>query len=1077
MPEFGEKQIKKIQETSQKAKSAALLFKKRFIAATKSVAYWSSVVTVGIFLSGVIAHFGFGVEMFSVANAGLAEGIAMFLGNILYYGYAIVLLAALTVSFILEIVLLYPYGNPVLFTAWSGNGFVNVDQVVIGWKLVRDICNIFFSLILVIIALASVLKIEAYSWKQLLPKFFIAAILINFSKSIAGIFTDFGTVAMATFGSSFSGSFARGLIGAFGLPALGDFTPIETGSNPNREGSGFASVLFAYVAAAGMVAVFFVLMCVFTATLVFRIIMLWFLIILSPFAYITRILPLTQRYSSQWWEMFGRYVVVGPLVTFFLWLSLTMAFGGQNSGAAAGQGFNNSNPITAAVGTATTPQAASAGITAPPQVGNFQSTNPNVIVNFIVATLLLVASLKLISQMAQEFGQFTGSIESTATGLVTNMSERLGQSGIMLGSKMGIAPQRDDAGNIKERGSWDYYIGQGITAVSATIGQPLTFAKSAIENITNSSAARQKNARVKAADAIGLLRRENVLKRSDSGGGAIGVLANITGALAGAGMQDGKVVFDGFLSGEGMLRAMEKGGLLLNGELAKIEAKRQEAKKIGEDIKKEQGKLQEGEGPEALEHLADVLSSLTTANNNVKNLGDANALHNANGDLTADHLKNVMLDTNDSAVRSFLEAHMNSLQADQQRLQRLGKTTEANTLGVQMQMLQEQLNIGGTFNASELLLKANGLSSIPGGIRDPEQRKKTEIDTFNKLKQIFDANKKELESERDGLKRGLKNTGYEFIVVNGQETDAVTKDANGKIIHGKEFLNPERLKKLQEAQYTAAKYADKLETHLASLSGDDGQESRKARQQALAEAEQSLDGVVHANQLLEFMDRAKRQGNSYVQEAAFLRLEQNSDLNDATQGYASVNDDGTFNEKAGTGVNQLWSVIDKEFKHYTYDQKLALLTKISVRAAAKDHLDLGYATSYSDGGYKRNSEELQNQIALTMTLKKGMNVFAGAGVPAYGSKDAMGNVKVFQDGGKRSVGVEMLIRYAEQLAAPTVFNRMNGEVLQTLSEPAVTASLEEAGVHPAFIARLRQFRSNVSRGTQQGGSGRSKFVR
>jgi hypothetical protein len=78
-------------------------------------------------------------------------------------------------------------------------GFASVSFIDIGWKIVRDVANIFFVFILLWIALATIFDVDKYSAKSLLPKFIISALLINFSlvigttiislsNNIAGIF-------------------------------------------------------------------------------------------------------------------------------------------------------------------------------------------------------------------------------------------------------------------------------------------------------------------------------------------------------------------------------------------------------------------------------------------------------------------------------------------------------------------------------------------------------------------------------------------------------------------------------------------------------------------------------------------------------------------------------------------------------------------------------------------------------------------------------------------------------------------------------------------------------------------------
>jgi hypothetical protein len=49
-----------------------------------------------------------------------------------------------------------------------------------GWVITRDIANMFFIVILLVIAFATILQIEQYNYKKWLPKLILMAILINF---------------------------------------------------------------------------------------------------------------------------------------------------------------------------------------------------------------------------------------------------------------------------------------------------------------------------------------------------------------------------------------------------------------------------------------------------------------------------------------------------------------------------------------------------------------------------------------------------------------------------------------------------------------------------------------------------------------------------------------------------------------------------------------------------------------------------------------------------------------------------------------------------------------------------------
>ncbi|OGL75013.1 hypothetical protein A3F52_01370 [Candidatus Uhrbacteria bacterium RIFCSPHIGHO2_12_FULL_47_11] len=79
------------------------------------------------------------------------------------------------------------------------NDFVNSLAVVNGWVIVRDIANMFFIVVLLIIAFGTILGQEEYHYKKLLPKMLILAVLVNFSRTIVGVMIDFSQVIMLTF--------------------------------------------------------------------------------------------------------------------------------------------------------------------------------------------------------------------------------------------------------------------------------------------------------------------------------------------------------------------------------------------------------------------------------------------------------------------------------------------------------------------------------------------------------------------------------------------------------------------------------------------------------------------------------------------------------------------------------------------------------------------------------------------------------------------------------------------------------------------------------------------------------------
>ena len=206
----------------------------------------------------------------------------------------------------------------ILVPVASYSDFVHSPPVEMGWGIVRDICNMFFILILLIIAFATILRVETYNIKKALPKLLIMAVLINFSKTICGVFIDFSQVIMLTFVNSFKEAAGGNITNMLGIADLLRFSYKEYGAG---EGINTYSILGAYILALMYLLISIVVMTVLVFTLIYRIVMIWIYVVLSPIAYLTAAFPQGARISSQWWGEFSKNLVVGPMLAFFIWLS------------------------------------------------------------------------------------------------------------------------------------------------------------------------------------------------------------------------------------------------------------------------------------------------------------------------------------------------------------------------------------------------------------------------------------------------------------------------------------------------------------------------------------------------------------------------------------------------------------------------------------------------------------------------------------------------------------------------------------------------------------------------------------
>lgn len=266
------------------------------------------------------------------AQNALANSIFLILDNILMG--MITLFASMTGIFVSLLVLVARY-----------NVFLNAPIVQQGWPIVRDLMNMVFIIGLLMISAGTVLRLQNYRYNRLLGKLIIMAFLVNFSKFIAVFLLQFGQIVMLTFVNAFRDVAFGNFSHMFGLDAVLNFARENTDTLA-KSYSGL-SIFVTLLAGLIMMMIAFVVMLAITVILFVRIVALWLLIILSPLAYALRVLPQTEQYATQWWREFGKYVVVGPVLAFFLWIALALV----GSGNCASTDINvqcTGNPISQA---------------------------------------------------------------------------------------------------------------------------------------------------------------------------------------------------------------------------------------------------------------------------------------------------------------------------------------------------------------------------------------------------------------------------------------------------------------------------------------------------------------------------------------------------------------------------------------------------------------------------------------------------------------------------------------------------------------------------------------------------------
>lgn len=256
----------------------------------------------------------------ATAHAGELTGIELAVANII---------GSIAVLFGWAMTQILLFMTEMLVAVAGYNGFATADAVNRGWVIVRDLTNMFFILVMLIIAFGTILGVEEYSYKRMLPRLLIMAVVINFSKVICGLIIDFSQVVMITFVNGFSAIAGGNFVRMFQVSGAWDLVGqnVESAASSSYTWSTVgALVLGGVLMMVAAVAIF-----IMTLMLVGRIVMLWLLIVLSPLAFFLSAFPKGKAAEAygKWWGMFGNYVVIGPFIAFFLWLALAVAGSGD----------------------------------------------------------------------------------------------------------------------------------------------------------------------------------------------------------------------------------------------------------------------------------------------------------------------------------------------------------------------------------------------------------------------------------------------------------------------------------------------------------------------------------------------------------------------------------------------------------------------------------------------------------------------------------------------------------------------------------------------------------------------------
>ncbi|MFB6226091.1 MAG: hypothetical protein ABEJ02_01955 [Candidatus Paceibacteria bacterium] len=281
------------------------------------------------------------------------------------------------------------------------NNFANEGVVKLGWTMVRDVANMFFVVALLVIAFANILGLSNYEMKKTLPTLFLMAILVNFSKLIAGVIIDAAHVFTMTFLNAIAATAGGNLVGAMHMGDVFKYVSEKQGTAADNLGVEmfFSAVLGIITSLVAMLTIG-----AYMLIMLIRMVVLWILIILSPIAFVAASLPKTKsKFTSDWWSRFLNHVLVAPVMVFFLWLAFaTMGSGNIGQKIADYGSISHDLPNT-------TIENASSGM-----------ASWDVLLSYIVAIGFMWAGLEFVqSELNVRGGEIAGKAKGAMKGAMT----------------------------------------------------------------------------------------------------------------------------------------------------------------------------------------------------------------------------------------------------------------------------------------------------------------------------------------------------------------------------------------------------------------------------------------------------------------------------------------------------------------------------------------------------------------------------------------------------------------------------------------------------------------------------------
>lgn len=207
--------------------------------------------------------------------------------------------------------------------------FSKIPTVLIGWKLLRDFTNMLFVFALLYVAIGTMLQLSGMDWKRTLTAIILAALLVNFSLFITGLFVDGSNILTMEFYNAITndGKYhvsnmitqESAIAKVLAIPTSG----VDAAKLPDSEAGWMNEIV-----SAGLLIVLVRFFFVTSMLFIGRIITIIFLMMTAPIAFtgtaLATVLPQIKQYVDRWWTTLFNQVLLAPFIMFVLYVVLSI---------------------------------------------------------------------------------------------------------------------------------------------------------------------------------------------------------------------------------------------------------------------------------------------------------------------------------------------------------------------------------------------------------------------------------------------------------------------------------------------------------------------------------------------------------------------------------------------------------------------------------------------------------------------------------------------------------------------------------------------------------------------------------